>query len=297
MSDKGIHTVLFRAVMLLRADDTYGPRMSNCWLPAATWVEAIRKSGHIDGSLIIDVQKFNTAMSKSSLFGELMTRFDGSNATGVFHINYQHQYFYYFTDETRQVAYPRPLNGTWKERVLQHAANVLVIPSTRGRPSTVENAPVLPTTRVGHPGTNENENASPLKRQRVDNVAQSPSCLYWPESPEAYQLFRPREYSGGVIVDNTDTTNLESPQEALERRIIQLQAVHESEDSWRAIVKGGDPDNICTKAEVFEIRQRAIFLCLAYQVALTNMNEWTWHHCCKVACQTLNSLRMHQATF
>ncbi len=84
MSDKGIHTVLFRAVMLLRADDTYGPRMSNCWLPAATWVEAIRKSGHIDGSLIIDVRKFNTAMSKSSLFGELMTRFDGSNATGVF---------------------------------------------------------------------------------------------------------------------------------------------------------------------------------------------------------------------
>ncbi|KAI2509037.1 hypothetical protein MHU86_5413 [Fragilaria crotonensis] len=297
MSDKGIHTVLFRAVMLLRADDTYGPRMSNCWLPAATWVEAIRKSGHIDGSLIIDVRKFNTAMSKSSLFGELMTRFDGSNATGVFRINYQHQYFYYFTDETRQVAYPRPLNGTWKERVLQHAANVLVIPSTRGRPSTVENAPVLPTTRVGHPGTNENENASPLKRQRVDNVAQSPSCLYWPESPEAYQLIRPREYNGGAIVDNTDTTNLESPQEALERRIIQLQAVHESKDSWRAIVKGGDPDNICTKAEVFEIRQRAIFLCLAYQLALTNMNEWTWHHCCKVACQTLNSLGMHQATF
>ncbi|KAI2490640.1 hypothetical protein MHU86_23939 [Fragilaria crotonensis] len=106
------------------------------------------------------------------------------------------------------------------------------------------------------------------------------------------------EYNGGAIVDNTDTTNLESPQEALERRIIQLQAVHESEDRWRAIVKGGDPDNICTKAEVFEIRQRAIFLCLAYQlVALTNMNEWTWHHCCKVACQTLNSLGMHQATF
>ena len=163
MSDKGIHAILFGAVMLLRADETYGSRMSNCWLPAATWVKAIRKSGHIDASLIIDVRKFNTAMSKSSLFGELMTRFDGSNPTGVFRVNYQHQYFYYFTKETRQVAYPSPLNGTWKERVLQNAANVLVIPSTRGRLSTVKNAPM--TTTVGHlPGTDENETESRNKR-------------------------------------------------------------------------------------------------------------------------------------
>ena len=178
--------------------------------------------------------------------------------------------------------YPHPLNVTWKERVLQYAANVLVNPSTRGRPSTVENEPVLPITRVGHPGTNENENASPLKRQRVDSVVDL-SCLYGPESPEAYQLFRPREYCGGG-----GTMTIESPQEALERRIIQLQAVQESEDSWRGIVKGGDPDNVCTKA---------VLLCLAYQLALAHMNEWTWHHCCKVACQTLNSLGMHQATF
>jgi hypothetical protein len=97
MSEKGIHTILLKAVILLHADDTYGPRMSNCWLvPAPTWIEAIRKSGHIDSSLTVDEQKFNTAMSKLTLFGELMTRFDDeSNATGVFRINYQHQYFYY----------------------------------------------------------------------------------------------------------------------------------------------------------------------------------------------------------
>ena len=51
----------------------------------------------------------------------------------------------------------------------------------------------------------------------------------------------------------------ESSQEALERRISELQAVNEIEDSWRAIVKGGDPDNCCTKAEIFEVRQRAAF--------------------------------------
>ena len=114
MSDKGIHTILSTAVMLLRSDAAYGSRMSNCWLPAATWVEALRQTGLIDASLILDVRKFNTAMSKSSLFGHLMTRFDGSNPIGVFHINNQHQYFYYFTQETRQVAYPSPLNSTWR---------------------------------------------------------------------------------------------------------------------------------------------------------------------------------------
>jgi hypothetical protein len=63
MSDKGIHTILSKAVLLLScADDTYGPRMTDCWLPATTWIEAIRKSGHIDSSLTIDVQKFNTAV-------------------------------------------------------------------------------------------------------------------------------------------------------------------------------------------------------------------------------------------
>ena len=251
MSDKGVHTVLFRAVMLLRADNAYGPRLSNCWLPASTWIEAIKKSGHIDACILIDVRKFNTGMSKSSLFGELMTRFDGSNLTGVFRINYQHQYFYYFTKETRQVAYPRPLNGRWKEKVLQNSTNVLVIPSTRSwRPSTVENSPGPQTTRVGNPDTKEIENESPHKRQRVDNV--DASCSYWPESPEAYQLFRPSAVLG-VANNSNDEMVLESPQEALECCITQLQAVYQSEDSWRGVVKGGDPDNVCTKDEVFEI--------------------------------------------
>ena len=52
-----------------------------------------RKSGHIDASLTINVQTFKTAMSKSSLFGKLMRRSDGSNATAMSRINYQHQYF------------------------------------------------------------------------------------------------------------------------------------------------------------------------------------------------------------
>ena len=46
----------------------------------------------------------------------------------------------------------------------------------------------------------------------------------------------------------------ESPKEALECRIIQLQAINESADSWRGVVSGGDADDYCTaKTEIFEI--------------------------------------------
>ncbi|KAI2489045.1 hypothetical protein MHU86_25554 [Fragilaria crotonensis] len=89
----------------------------------------------------------------------------------------------------------------------------------------------------------------------------------------------------------------ESPQETLERRIAALQAVHKGEDSWRGVVKGGDPDNFCSKIEIFEIQQGASFLCLAYQLALQKMNQWTWQDCCKEACSRFNDLGMQQATF
>jgi hypothetical protein len=70
-------------------------------------------------------------MSKAATFGSVMSRFEGSNQSGVFRINFNHQFFYYFTNETRQVSYPYPLNEAWKERVLEVASNAFVIPSTK----------------------------------------------------------------------------------------------------------------------------------------------------------------------
>jgi hypothetical protein len=100
--------------------------------------------------------------------------------------------------------YPRPLNRAWKERVLESAANVLIIPSTRARPSTVENTPVhTKTTDVSdsNADSNDNEKESPNKRQRIDSVAGT--CSNWPASPEAYQLFRPRGNNGGGNSDSS----------------------------------------------------------------------------------------------
>ena len=83
----------------------------------------------------------------------------------------------------------------------------------------------------------------------------------------------------------------------MEHRITEVQAVHESEDSWRCVVKGGDPDNRGAKAEIFEICQRDMFLCMAYQLALRHMNQWTWQDCCMESYLRLNDLCMQQATF
>jgi hypothetical protein len=76
----------------------------------------------------------------------------------------------------------------------------------------------------------------------------------------------------------------ESTKQAGKWRIKLLQTVHEKENSWQNIVMGRHEENFCTKAEIFEIRQRAIFLCCAYQLALT---KWTWQTVAKrrvIAC-------------
>jgi hypothetical protein len=73
MADQGLYSIFVSSVMLIHVDPVSGPRLSNCWLPAATWVEALQKTGHIDAGIVIDVCKFNTAMSKAPLFGSVMT--------------------------------------------------------------------------------------------------------------------------------------------------------------------------------------------------------------------------------
>jgi hypothetical protein len=189
---------------------------------------------------------------------------------------------------------------------METAANVLVIPSTRARPCTGDSIPVLATTTAGAVNIDVNEDeeqSSPSKRHRIhapSNVGGSSSSTtsYWPYSPEAYQLFWPSSRSGGdtLLVGGDSRSITETPQEALERRILVLQSVNKREDSWRNVIIGRDVDNFCSKTEIFEIRQRASFLCRAYQLALAHMNQWTWYKCCQEACNELNRLGMMQAT-
>ena len=309
MAEKGKYSILTDAVMRIRSNITYGPRLSDCWLHASTRVEALRKMNLIDASIAIDVRKFNTAMSKSILFGEVMHRFDGSNATGVFRITFQNKFFYYFTQESKQASYPVPLNSAWKDKIMEAAANVLVIPNTRARPADMSLAFVDMTgTNNNDTGgtTYEDEEPSPQKRPRLETV-ETLDTSYWPNSPEARQVFHPNTLSKSRRIttttssaaenDESFTSCNETAKEAVERRILLLKSVHGSEDGWRNVIAGRDANNYCTKLEIFEIRQRSTFLCCAYQIALLEMNGKTWHDCCKQACKLLNDLGMTQATF
>jgi hypothetical protein len=56
MADQGIYTIFVIADMLVCDNPVYGPPLSKCWLPAATRVEALQKTEHIDAAIVIDVR-------------------------------------------------------------------------------------------------------------------------------------------------------------------------------------------------------------------------------------------------
>ena len=140
------------------------------------------------------------------------------------------------------------------------------------------------------------------KRPRLEIELQPQAQQYWPDSPEARQVFKPitacnsrrRTPAGGDSGASSTLIN-ETAKEALQRSIKVLQLVHEDEQGWRNVVMGRDRNNYCTKLDIFEIRQRSIISCCAYIIALTDMNRVTWHECCKDACKMLNSLGIKQA--
>jgi hypothetical protein len=80
---------------------------------------------------------------------------------------------------------------------------------------------------------------SPCKRQRLHEM----SAYWWPKSPEAYYLFRPRGFD-----NRSSTVDAETPKVALNCRILLLQSVRSHKDNWwrNALVVGRDADNFCT---------------------------------------------------
>ena len=111
-----------------------------------------------------------------------------------------------------------------------------------------------------------------------------PKMFYW-NSQDASNLFGIKLGCPGDDLRNS-----------LMLRIKEQQSVSQDQNGWRNVIEGRDPDNICSGFDIFAIRGRSLTLCLAYQIALVNMNVWTWEECCTEACQQLNRLGMEQAT-
>jgi hypothetical protein len=108
---------------------------------------------------------------------------------------------------------------------------------------------------------------------------------YW-GSPEAIKLFNPKE--------DDDTVKV-----TLERRVQLLCEANHYAESYRHIVEGRDPDDLCSKSDLKALQQRSMLLYRAYRIALKHMERpdyWTWTKCCEQACNTLNPIGISQAT-
>lgn len=107
---------------------------------------------------------------------------------------------------------------------------------------------------------------------------------YW-DSPEAKKLFL------------GSSTNNQRVQDVLEQRIERLQQVNRSPDGWRDIIDNHDVDNLCSPYDVFIIRQRCSILCLAYIIALEEMNSARWvEDCCSQAVYECSRMGIEAAT-
>jgi hypothetical protein len=125
----------------------------------------------------------------------------------MFRVTFQHQHFYFLTQEMKQVMLISLLDQVWKERVLEFASNVLLIPSSRARPAALS-IRVTDTTAEyanGDPARQiiEEQGPSPSMRQTTDVPLCSSNrrnmTSHW-ASPEARSLFCPRRQGAGGSV-------------------------------------------------------------------------------------------------
>ena len=82
---KALYAIITSAVLRLRDHELWGPRLSNKWLPAETWVEVLHMSRLINVDLHIDAAIFNRAMACEICTWRIsMLKFDHMNNSDFF---------------------------------------------------------------------------------------------------------------------------------------------------------------------------------------------------------------------
>jgi hypothetical protein len=209
-----------------------------------------------------------------------MLRFDGSNFTGIFWFQRgtNKKLLYCITNKGEKVGNPitSPL---WEKKVREaeqgvarenrRTATELLDPDNNA--TTTDEPLAEPTDQsdgVNQKGaanqsgesSSDIPDAKRVKRQTAAEEIASRS--YW-LSDEAICLFAPK---GNETAD-----------EALEQRIEILGWATGSNEGWREIVKGHDPDNLCSDNDIFELRQRCMLLCVpSVPPSLKNLGRTEW---------------------
>jgi len=103
----------------------------------------------------------------------------------------------------------------------------------------------------------------------TEEEAPSPLCSasYW-ESGDSRKLFAPKSLYG------TDCDVLKMVLDRIEK----LEKVNSVAADWRALVDGGDQDDLCSEHDVFLIRHRSMYLACALRKfvdEVTDKSRWT----------------------
>jgi len=257
-------------------------KYKGCWLSDVVLCEAMQDV--LSRSQGGDATKCSKGAMNLMVTRRLPTcsHWDDTNDTGFYRTNKFSGSYYYFIPRANQPApqYPN-YSKQWKDSVAKKTAGLV------GRFHRSESSePVATGIRL----------ESPPKRQRIisTQAVTPPDILTtqtWWDSPEAFKLFKP--------VDDLDT-DVES---TLRRRINKLKDANIRNDAWRLVVKGHDPDDLCSECDKFCIRQRCSLLCRAYEYALLfnlgrveNGKRTTWREICKMACDNLNLVGIQLST-
>jgi hypothetical protein len=96
----------------------------------------------------------------------------------------------------------------------------------------------------------------------------STSTDYW-SSPEAIKLF--------------GTRCGETTRQSIMHQIELLRSVNCSDKGYLEVIEGEIDDETLSGFDMYVIRQKCAVMSLSLQLALENMNKWTWMQCCKCA--------------
>jgi hypothetical protein len=233
------------------------PRLRDKWIRGSAWVKALNALGYVNHTQEVKVGDFNRAMARSNKYSDLMVRFDGSNHSGISKVVYRREQFYYVCTQAEQTpAYPQMSRKAeaklWFDSVVKAERCAFKEPSEDEEEESEDDT--------------ETQAAKRQRTQQTVHVtpASIANQLYW-ENEVAERCFGKKDDDDSV-------------QDAIERRISILRSANETVAGWRHVVVGRDPDNLCTSHNIHAIRQKSQLLCLAYSVALENIetNKVTW---------------------
>ena len=283
------------------------PRYKNLWLCDAKWFELVkyhvREMNAIEGlTLTVFIRSINRHFKCSM---DVFT--PGENSTGVFHMSFtmpcpiqqtrRRVHFYYVARKGTTVNRPTEVGLKFTD---VHPQSIAPLGPPLARSSTMAACTTASATTAATTTGGEESQASKRPRLNESTVLELESEQYYWKSPEAAKLFLgidgnskknrkqvPDDGENTTACDNVDIEHIMSD------RIKVFKSVQKEVDGWKKIVFTHDVKDACSPTDVFILRQKSLFLCRAYEVALDKMPFATWNDCCQ---QAINELSVYGFT-